>query len=164
MRVGESASKPTWPDVGFRPELHVDSAFFSRGVPGIPWLLNTMWMLTDFTRENGATGVVPMSHLSGRCTPFPGMTAEHPLVRPITGTAGSVFMWYGGTFHTARPNLSDQVRVGLNIVYYPSWFNHYQENGHQPIKPDTYQRMPEAIRALFPQRRGATREEVYERP
>lgn len=30
-----------------------------------PFVLNIMWMLTDFTVENGATRTVPGSHLSG---------------------------------------------------------------------------------------------------
>lgn len=34
--------------------------------PSWPMLLQTMWMLTDFTEENGATRLVPDSHRSGR--------------------------------------------------------------------------------------------------
>jgi hypothetical protein len=163
-RVAEACSKPAWPGAGFSTGLHVDSGLFPRGVPGIPWLVNSMWMLTDFTEDNGATGVVPMSHWSGRTTPWPGMDATHPLVEPVTGRAGSLLMWHGGTFHTSRPNRTGAARVGLNVAYYPPWFNHYTEAGHQPIWPETFARMPAEMRALCPQRRGRTREEVYERP
>jgi hypothetical protein len=160
-RVVEACSKPCWP---YAPAqvLHADSASHFLQVPDVPWMINTIWMLTDFTQDNGATGVVPMSHQSRLKRPPPDLGGDSPLIRPVTGRAGSVMLWHGGLFHQARANQSDQVRLGLNIAYYPPWFNNWIEGGHQPVWPETYERMPEEMRRLCPGRLGRRREEVYE--
>lgn len=160
-RVVEACSKPTWP--GAPPQgLHADSAGDFAQVPDVPWMINTIWMLTEFTEENGATGVVPMSHRSRMKGPPPDIKPDSPLIKPITGRPGSVLMWHGGLFHTARANRSNQIRVGLNIAYYPRWFNNWVEGGHQPIWPETYQRMPAAMQRLCPGRLGRNRADLYE--
>ena len=158
-RVVEACSKPTWPGAPAQ-SLHADSAGNFAQVPDVPWMINTIWMLTDFTQENGATGVVPMSHRSRCKRPPPDL--DPALIRPITGKAGSVMLWHGGTFHQARANSSDQVRVGLNIAYYPRWFNNWIEGGHQPVWPETYQRMPPQMQQLCPGKQGRNRAELYE--
>ena len=63
-RVVEAASKPSWPGFKGQWPMHVDSAGDFEDVPDVPWMINTIWMLTDFTTQNGATRVVPMSHRS----------------------------------------------------------------------------------------------------
>lgn len=160
-RVVEACSKPTWPGAPHQ-RLHVDSADEFSEVPDVPWMINTIWMLTDFTVENGATGIVPMSHRSRLKRPPPEIAAESPLIKPVTGRAGSVIMWHGGLFHMAGANTSEQIRVGLNIAYYPRWFNNWIEDGHQPLWPETYERMPEAMQRLCPGRLGRKRDEIYE--
>ena len=59
---------------------------------------NVIWMLDDFTPENGATRCVPGTHLSG-VLPCDG---SHPDEILVTGRAGTVVvmnahMWHGGT-------------------------------------------------------------------
>jgi hypothetical protein len=163
-RVAEVCSKPTWPDSSLPLNLHVDSAHLFHTITNTSWMVNSMWMLTDFTAENGATGVVPMSHLTRRGQPYADITREHELLIPVCGAKGSLFMWNAGIFHSARPNCTDAVRIGLNISYYPPWFNIYSEGGHQPVWPETYARMPTAMQTLISQRRGHDRSEVYEQP
>jgi ectoine hydroxylase-related dioxygenase (phytanoyl-CoA dioxygenase family) len=75
-----------------------------------------------------------------------------------------VLLWHGGLVHMARANRSAMVRVGLNVAYYPRWFNNWMEGGHQPIWPETYRRMPPQMQALCLPRRGRTRAELYEQP
>ena len=162
IRAVEAASKPTWPGASGQ-GLHVDSASDFLEVPDVPWMINTIWMLTDFTESNGATGVVPMSHRSRLKRPPEGVSEEGSLIRPVTGEAGSVVLWHGGLFHQARANRSDQIRVGLNIAYYPRWFNNWVEGGHQPVWPETFERMPPEMQALCPGKRGRSRIEMYEK-
>lgn len=159
--VAEACSKPTWPGASHG-GLHVDSAHHFNVVPDVPWLINTIWMLTDFTVDNGATGIVPMSHRSRRKSPPQGIAPDGPLIRPMTGTRGSVAMWHAGSYHMSRANTTNDVRVGLNIAYYPRWFNVWIEGGHQPTWPETYERMPPEMKRLCPGRLGHKREDVYE--
>lgn len=158
-RVVEACSKPTWPGAPAQ-ALHADSTGHFQTVPDVPWMINTIWALSDFTAENGATGVVPMSHRSREKSPPSDLDPAR--IVPVEAPAGSVVLWHGGLWHQARANAADTVRIGLNIAYYPRWFNNWVENGHQPIYPETYARMPEAMQALCPGRRAHTRAEAYE--
>jgi ectoine hydroxylase-related dioxygenase (phytanoyl-CoA dioxygenase family) len=65
------------------------------------WVCNSIWMLDDFTTENGATRMIPRSHTWHRL-PEPGNTISRPDEELVTGTAGTVVimnthMWHGGT-------------------------------------------------------------------
>ncbi|NKB68916.1 MAG: hypothetical protein GKR89_17760 [Candidatus Latescibacteria bacterium] len=160
-RVVEACSKPTWPGAEAQ-HLHVDSAGHFAQVPDVPWMINTIWMLTDFSGANGGTGIVPMSHRSRRQSPPPEIGHDSSLIKAVEGRAGSVLLWHGGAFHQARANTGQSIRVGLNIAYYPRWFNNWIEGGHQPLWPETYERMPAAYRALCPGLQGHRREQRYE--
>jgi ectoine hydroxylase-related dioxygenase (phytanoyl-CoA dioxygenase family) len=77
---------------------------------------NTIWAMTDFTVENGATRVVPGSHRTeGKQT-----YTEADEVRAEMGR-GSVFFYSGKVYHGAAPNLTEQVRQGINITYCVGW-------------------------------------------
>jgi hypothetical protein len=161
-RVVEACSKLTWPGAPHQ-HLHVDSAGHFHEVPDVPWMINSIWMLTDFTEDNGATGIVPLSHRSKAKSPPPDLDVDGELVKTVTGSAGSLIMWHGGAYHMARANTGDSVRVGLNVAYYPRWFNNWIENGHQPIWLETYARMPEEMQALCTGRQARHRDEAYEK-
>lgn len=72
---------------------------------------NSIWMLNDFTTENGATRVVPGSHRSGKRVrdEMVDPSLPHPEEVIVTGKAGTcvVFnshVWHGGTInHTHQP-------------------------------------------------------------
>jgi ectoine hydroxylase-related dioxygenase (phytanoyl-CoA dioxygenase family) len=80
------------------------------------WVCNSVWMLDDFTPENGATRMVPGSHRWNRLPPA-GMYDTHPEQQLVTGKAGDVVimnahMWHGGTANrTARP------RRAMHVYY-----------------------------------------------
>jgi len=97
--------------------LHADSGAVAdeRGY----WVANSVWMLDDFTPENGATRMVPGSHRWGQAPP-PGMYEPHSQQQLVTGTAGTVVvmnahMWHGGT-----ANRTDAPRRAMH-VYYTRW-------------------------------------------
>ena len=78
-----------------------------------PMVLNFMWMITDFTVANGATRVVPGSHLSGvQPTGEPRPDEAQP-----EGTAGSALVWEGRTWHGSGVNTSDSYRLGLTTFF-----------------------------------------------
>jgi ectoine hydroxylase-related dioxygenase (phytanoyl-CoA dioxygenase family) len=79
--------------------------------PGEYRVCNSIWLIDDFTEDNGATRVVPGSHRSGQ-TPREAMadpTDAHPDEIRVLGRAGTVVifnshLWHGGTRNTtAQP-------------------------------------------------------------
>lgn len=92
--------------------LHVDMGAIpdERGY----WVCNTVWMLDDFTLDNGPTRMVPGSHKWGQRPQdvLEDPLAPHPDEVMLTGQAGTVavmnaHLWHGGTANrTSRPRLA----------------------------------------------------------
>lgn len=92
--------------------LHVDMAAVpdERGY----WVCNTIWLIDDFTPDNGATRVVPGSHRWGTRPQdvLADPMAPHPDEVLVLGPAGSVaimnsHLWHGGTANrTSRPRMA----------------------------------------------------------
>lgn len=86
--------------------LHAD---WSKGVdPSNYQVCNSIWLLVDFTPENGATRIVPASHRSGQVPQkaLDDPRAAHPEEVLLTGKAGTVVvfnshLWHGGTVNRA---------------------------------------------------------------
>ena len=75
--------------------------------PGGPYhVVNSMWMLDDFTEANGATRCVPGSHRKpGRVTDYmDDRLADHPEQVHLTGRAGSVAVFNGSLWHSSYRN------------------------------------------------------------
>lgn len=106
------------PPGGEQQDLHVDY----NGPPptaGRYAVGNSLWMLVDFTAENGATRVIPGSHLSGQ-TPKDGMedpTVPHPDEVLLLGTAGTVVVWNSHLWHGTTANRSDHIRHSLTSFF-----------------------------------------------
>jgi len=83
-----------------------------RAIAG-PFVLNMMWMISDFTIENGATRLVPGSHLSGV---QPSGEPRPDEVQP-EGTAGSAVIWEGRMWHGSGVNTGDSPRFGLTTFF-----------------------------------------------
>jgi hypothetical protein len=52
--------------------------------------------------------------------------------------------------------------MGLNIAYYPAWWNCAREGGHQPVFPEVFEQMPKELQDLCRHKVGRHRSEVYE--
>jgi ectoine hydroxylase-related dioxygenase (phytanoyl-CoA dioxygenase family) len=77
---------------------------------------NAMWMIDDFTEQNGATRVIPKSHLwADDREPQVGDTVQ------ATGPAGSVLLWTGRLLHAGGKNNTDHMRRGLVLSYKLGW-------------------------------------------
>lgn len=77
---------------------------------------NTIWALTDFTSENGATHVVPGSHK----WPLDQDASADQTVQAEMDK-GSVLIYSGTVVHGGGQNRSDQARIGINITYCLGW-------------------------------------------
>jgi hypothetical protein len=80
---------------------------------------NVLWMLDDFTTENGATRFVPGSHRSGRLPQeaLADPLAPHPDERLITGPRGSVVVMNAHLWHGGTANRTDKPRLALHSFY-----------------------------------------------
>jgi ectoine hydroxylase-related dioxygenase (phytanoyl-CoA dioxygenase family) len=110
---------------------------------------NTLWAMTDFTAENGATRLVPGSHrLEGRREFAEADTAAAEMA------AGSVLFYTGSLYHGAGANRSGEVRYGLNITYAVSWLRQ-EENQYLSVPADVARGLPEPLLRLLGYARGA---------
>ena len=92
-----------------------------------PWPLKkvcgqTIWLLDDFTEENGGTGFMPGSHLKGHSPPNGWNEAWPAEAQILTGIRGSALLFHGAMWHTARPNRSDSARSALLGMYTRPFF------------------------------------------
>jgi ectoine hydroxylase-related dioxygenase (phytanoyl-CoA dioxygenase family) len=77
-------------------------------------MLQVIWMMQDFTEENGATLVVPGSQLRG--TPADAAEfAREAIV--VTGSGGSAIVSHGLLWHDTSRNRSEKPRVSMLINY-----------------------------------------------
>ena len=98
-----------------------------------PVACNVMYMLNDFSRDNGGTRLVPKSHLTGR------QPTESLDLQPIAaeGPAGTAVIFEGRTWHGTGANTSDRVRLGLLATFCGPQFR-TQENYTLGILPEVY--------------------------
>ncbi len=79
--------------------------------------VSAIWALDRFTAENGATQVIPRSHLSGDDAPAPdGATAV-----PICMSAGSVVVLAGTLWHRGGASQGGSTRLGVTPQYCQPW-------------------------------------------
>ena len=99
--------------------LHVDSpiTYVAEPLPDMTLSIQAVWMLTDFTIENGASRVVPGTHRSRRKPDRSHRDDEVALIGP----AGSVAVWLSQTWHRHGPNASGSPRPGVICQYGRSW-------------------------------------------
>lgn len=99
---------------------------------------NVMWMVTDFTEENGATRVVPGSHLSGR---QPDPSVPHPVKTvPATGPAGTAFAFDGRIWHGGSANKTQRSRYGITTAGCGPQFRPI-ENYTRGLRPEVFEKM-----------------------
>ncbi len=128
--------------------LHVDQGLLPDAGGAV--VANVVWMLDDFTPENGAMRVVPCTHFSGR-RPQEVLTdpnAAHPDEILVTGRAGTIcivnaHLWHGGT-----ANRTDRPRRAIHSFYCRADVAQQQYQKRllsQPVQAA----MPEALRTLL---------------
>lgn len=103
--------------------IHADDQMIPLGKPHAAIICNTMWALTDFTAENGATRVVPGSHREGR-NPVP---FEELASVPAEMKRGSVLVWHGSLWHGGGANTTSARRLGVAMNYCAGYLRQ-QEN------------------------------------
>jgi ectoine hydroxylase-related dioxygenase (phytanoyl-CoA dioxygenase family) len=125
--------------------LHQDQLVYDpfRFPQGMECELHTMWALTDFTEENGATRVIPGSHkwAEGR-SPSPEETV------PAAMPKGSVMLFTGSVYHGGGANKSDTPRLGIEVGYNLGWLRQ-EENQYLAVPPAIARQLPEQLQKLI---------------
>ena len=112
--------------------------------------ISTMWAVTDFTDEMGATRVVVGSHLweDDPAEVDPALTTSAVMSK------GSVMVYVGSIFHGGGANTSDVHRIGLNIGYSLAWLRQ-EENQYLACPPEIARTLPEGLLRLMGYQRGS---------
>jgi ectoine hydroxylase-related dioxygenase (phytanoyl-CoA dioxygenase family) len=111
---------------------------------------NTIWLLDDFTPENGATRIVPGSHKWGKLPQdvLADPAAPHPEEILVTGPAGSVVVMNTHAWHGGTANRTDRPRRALHSFYcrYDQPQQQYQK---RLLRPETQARIAGRLRELL---------------
>ena len=114
------------------------------------WVCNTVWMLDDFTPENGALRAVPGSHRFGR-RPQDALAdprLPHPDEVLVTGTAGDLVVMNSHLWHGGTANDTDRPRLALHAFYCRS-DKPQQQYQKALLRPETQRALPAAARAVL---------------
>lgn len=128
--------------------LHAD---WSGGVdPSDFQVCNSIWLLVDFTEENGATRVVPGSHRSGQ---HPREALENPWARHpdeilLTSKAGTVVIFNSHLWHAGTTNNTAAPRYALHS-YFTRRANPQQMDQRAFLSAETLARLSLAQRFIL---------------
>lgn len=135
--------------------LHRDEAVWSDVPKPAPELqLATVIAFVDFTRENGATRVVPGSHRwpDRRLSPAEQMAEQRaPAPDQIAYAempAGSAVVYTGGTIHAGGSNVTDIPRRGAHLSYCLGWLR-TEENNYLSTPPAVAAKLPRVAQELL---------------
>ena len=112
--------------------IHADDQLMPLAKPHVATAANSMWAITDFTEANGATRIIPGSHLAGE-SPVYGQPYESI---PAEMQAGSILVWHGSLWHGGGANATTGHRMGIAMNYCAGWVRQ-QENQQLGIHLDT---------------------------
>jgi len=134
-----------------------------------PLMLNTVWMVDDFTSENGATRIVPGSHLYP-VNPWSGpqyvdnsrdnavltrdMFPAPEAVSEITGKAGTVAVFDGRCWHAGGRNRTGRDRHAIFGNYRMGTWMRFQVDPHEGFDPAWVPRLNDNQRHLMRMERG----------
>ncbi|HEY5886810.1 MAG TPA: phytanoyl-CoA dioxygenase family protein [Acidimicrobiales bacterium] len=130
------------PDETAQP-IHADDQVIPLAKPHAPTVCNTMWALTDFTEANGATRVIPNSHLRDHS---PDYGAPLDSIAAEMGR-GSVLVWHGSLWHGGGANRTGGDRVGI-AANYCAGFIRQQENQQLGLDAELVRTFPPRLRDL----------------
>ena len=123
--------------------LHRDRLAWGGFLGGVEPQLNTIWAMTDFTHENGATQVVP-----GSPTWPESRRAEPQEVGYAEMKRGSVLVYSGSVIHGGGENRSGADRVGINLTYCLGWLRQ-EENQYLSCPPAIARSLDPKLQALL---------------
>jgi ectoine hydroxylase-related dioxygenase (phytanoyl-CoA dioxygenase family) len=118
--------------------------------PGAYQVCNSIWLLDDFTADNGATRVVPGSH---RFANVPRLALTDPAAPHadevlVTGLAGTVVVFNSHLWHGGTQNRGDRPRRALHS-YFTRREHGQQLDQKKYIRPQTMAALSPAARFIL---------------
>ena len=113
-------------------------------------VVNSMWMLDDFTMENGATRIVPGTHrkLESIDDCIEDRMAAHPEQIHLQGPAGSVAVFNGSIWHGSYINRSGRPRRTLHCAFFARE-RKQQTDQRKYLRPETAKRLSPLARYIL---------------
>ena len=130
--------------------LHRDRGIWGGYLPRrIEPLMSTIWGVTEFTKENGATQIVPGSHLWEKDRIPKENEIAYAEMKP-----GSVLLYTGTVLHGGGSNSSkNDIRTGVFLHYALNWLRQ-EENQYLSCPPDIAKDIPQEVRSLIGYSKG----------
>jgi hypothetical protein len=111
--------------------------------PDYELMITTIWAISEFTEEAGATRFVPESHRLG---PWQELTQADTIGAVMP--RGSVMILSGRLYHGSGENRSAQVRRGMTIDFIAAWLRQ-MENQYLSCPPDVARTLdPELLKLM----------------
>jgi ectoine hydroxylase-related dioxygenase (phytanoyl-CoA dioxygenase family) len=130
--------------------LHRDTGLYPFANPCPPMTVATMWAISDFTEENGATRLAPGSHQwdDARAPETAELVcADMP--------AGSVLIYTGNTIHGGGRNRSNAPRTGVALHYSLGWLRQ-EENQYLAVPEEQARALPPEVQEILGYALGST--------
>lgn len=114
------------------------------------WVCNSVWMLDDFTMENGPIRLVPGSH---RWRQLPQQVLEDPQARhpqeiPLTGRSGTVVVMNAHLWHGGTANFTDRSRTALH-AFFARRDKPQQQYQKRLLRPEVQRQLSPQLRQLL---------------
>lgn len=109
---------------------------------------NTMWALTDFTADNGATHICPGT------SSLPDVEAERIQSMQAEMERGSVLFYEGKVLHGGGANVAADVRQGVNVTYGVGWVRQ-EENQYLACPPELARTLDDDLLRMMGYQQGA---------
>jgi ectoine hydroxylase-related dioxygenase (phytanoyl-CoA dioxygenase family) len=132
--------------------LHSDQGWAPRPWPPYPLTASAIWMLDDFTEHNGATSVIPQTHVEHAENDARAAMAKARLIRrggiPVCGPRGSALVFDGRLMHRTGPNTTSEPRLGI-LTYFCRPFIRPQENYTLSTAPHLRPTLPDEVKTVL---------------
>jgi ectoine hydroxylase-related dioxygenase (phytanoyl-CoA dioxygenase family) len=142
LLISSLSSIAIGPDETAQP-IHSDDQLIPLPKPHPALICNTMWAITEFTEENGATRLCPGTHLADSS---PNLLEHYDSI-PAVMPKGSVLVWVGSLWHGGGANTTATRRTGIAMNYCAGYMRQ-QENQQLGIPLDTMKRFPRRLQEL----------------
>jgi ectoine hydroxylase-related dioxygenase (phytanoyl-CoA dioxygenase family) len=150
VRLSMLNARDALPHSGPSQPLHSDADHDGKPDEAGYFACTAIWMLDDFTRQNGATRLIPGTHRSGRL-PKEALTdvlAPQPGEIIVEGQAGDVFVFNGHCWHAGGANTTGSSRRAI-LAHYVRSDQPQRLRQKQALSPEVQQAMSALERAIL---------------